>query len=419
MEENSAKHGKGFEIFFGILMFLCAVVGYKSGPYVYRYIEQWCIYTVIANCWSTFSLLGAVVLDGIILIKSLVGKAVGKIQSTTSRAAKGFGIVGLAVLCLIAAWVYFAEGVAISNPVEKSMQYQKGETKNPDELKSDIYVTIVMKDGSAPWDFDVKYEIIDVERVELPQKIIWCDFPRYFACQKFGAGPIKVTVKPLYSNVTVRFVDPLVSFGDETVVQMYDTDLLGSAPAEDQDDYWPDFEYNFVWIGEAGRYTICGVENMLEMQDKTVLLQWDNEWELSCRDVLNHQKMFAEAGETVDFYYPGERIVFDLDMIQNSESLDRTLSEKLRGAGQYELSLESMNAGIVQCDETVAGRAISTSGLPEQSECMVKIGPDIVYHCWAGADDLGCYCIVKRDGAVKWEAVPEEEPAVVLRLDIG
>ena len=94
MKENSAKPEKGFEIFFGIVMFLCAVVGYKSGAYVYRYIEQWCIYTVIASCWSTFSLLGVVVLDGIILIKSLVGKAVGKIQSATSRAAKGFGLWG-------------------------------------------------------------------------------------------------------------------------------------------------------------------------------------------------------------------------------------------------------------------------------------------------------------------------------------
>lgn len=419
MEENSVKHGKGFEIFFVILMFLCAAIGYKSGPYIYRYIEQWCIYTVIADCWSTFSSLGTVVLDGIILIKWLVGKALEKIQSTTSRAAKGFGIVGLAALCLIAAWVHFAEGVAISNSVEKSTQYQKGETKDPDELESDIYVTIVMENGSAPWDFEVRYEIIGVEPVELPQKMIWRDFPRYFACQKFGAGPIKVTVKPLYSDVTVRFVDPLVSFGDETVVQKLDPDLLGSAPTKDQDDYCSVFEYSFVGIGEPGRYTICGTENALEMQDKTVLLRWDNEWRLSCRDVLNHQKIFAEAGETVDFYYPGERIVFDLDMIQNSESLDRTLSEKLREARRYELSLESMNDWTVRCSETVTDRAISASDLPEQSECMVKMGPDIVYHCWAGADDLGCYCIVNRDGAVKWEAALEEEPAVVLRLDIG
>lgn len=419
MEENSVKPGKGFEIFFGILMFLCATVGYKFGPHIYRFIERWCIYTAVADCWSTFSSLGAVVLDSIILIKSLVGKAVGKIQSTTSWAAKGFGIMGLVALCLIAAWVHFAEGVAISNPVEKSTQYPKGETKDPDELESDIYVTVVMENGSAPWDFEVRYEIIGVERVELPQKIIWCDFPRYFACQKFGAGPIKVTVKPLYSDVTVRFVDPLVSFGDETVVQKYDPDLLGSVPTEDQDDYCPVFEYNFVGIGEAGRYTICGAENVLEMQDKTVLLWWDNEWELSCRDVLNHQKMFAVAGETVDFYYPGERIVFDLDMIHNSESPNRTLSENLRGARRYELSLESMNAGTIQCGKTVTDQAISASGLPEQPECMVKMGPDIVYHCWAGTDDLGCYCIVNRDGFVKWETAPEEEPAVVLRLDMS
>lgn len=419
MEENLAKHGKGFEIFFGILMFLCAVVGYKSGPYVYRYIEQWCIYTMIADCWSTFSLLGAVILDGIILIKSLVGKAVGKIQSATSRTAKGFGIVGLAALCLISAWVYFVEGVAINNPVEKSTQYQKGETMDPDELRSDIYVTIVMENGSAPWDFDVRYEIVGVERVELPQKIIWCDFPRYFACQKFGAGPIKVTVKPLYSDVIVRFVDPLVSLGDKMVVQKYDPDLLGNAPAEDQDDYRPVFKYIFVRIGKEGCYTICGVENMLEMQDKTVLLRWDNEWELSCRDVLNYQEMSAEAGETVDFYYPGERIVFNLDMIQNSESLDRTLSEKLRGARRYELSLELTNSKIVQCGESVMDRAISTSDLPEQPECMVKTGSDIVYHCWAEGNDLGRYCIVTHDGVVNWEAAPKETSAVMMCLEIG
>ena len=332
---------------------------------------------------------------------------------------KGIWIVGLAALCLIAAWVYFAEGVAISNPVEKSTQYQKGEIMDPDKLRSDIYVTIVTENGSAPWDFDVRYEIVGVERVELPQKIIWCDFPRYFACQKFGAGPIKVTVKPLYSDVIVRFVDPLVSFGDVTVVQKYDPDLLGSAPAEDQDDYRPVFEYIFVGIGKEGRYTICGVENMLEKQDKTVLLRWDNEWELSCRDVLNHQKMFAEAGETVDFYYPGERVVFDLDMIQNSESLDRTLSEKLRGAGRYELSLELINSKIVQCGEFVMDRAISTSGLREQPECMVKTGSDIVYHCWAEGNDLGRYCIVTHDGVVKWESAPKETSTVMMCLEIG
>ena len=332
---------------------------------------------------------------------------------------KGIWIVGLAALCLIAAWVYFAEGVAISNPVEKSTQYQKGEIMDPDKLRSDIYVTIVTENGSAPWDFDVRYEIVGVERVELPQKIIWCDFPRYLACQKFGAGPIKVTVKPLYSDVIVRFVDPLVSFGDVTVVQKYDPDLLGSAPAEDQDDYRPVFEYIFVGIGKEGRYTICGVENMLEKQDKTVLLRWDNEWELSCRDVLNHQKMFAEAGETVDFYYPGERVVFDLDMIQNSESLDRTLSEKLRGAGRYELSLELINSKIVQCGEFVMDRAISTSGLPEQPECMVKTGSDIVYHCWAEGDYLGRYCIVTHDGVVKWESAPKETSTVMMCLEIG
>ncbi len=290
---------------------------------------------------------------------------------------------------------------------------------DPDKLRSDIYVTIVTENGSAPWDFDVRYEIVGVERVELPQKIIWCDFPRYFACQKFGAGPIKVTVKPLYSDVIVRFVDPLVSFGDVTVVQKYDPDLLGSAPAEDQDDYRPVFEYIFVGIGKEGRYTICGVENMLEKQDKTVLLRWDNEWELSCRDVLNHQKMFAEAGETVDFYYPGERVVFDLDMIQNSESLDRTLSEKLRGAGRYELSLELINSKIVQCGEFVMDRAISTSGLPEQPECMVKTGSDIVYHCWAEGDYLGRYCIVTHDGVVKWESAPKETSTVMMCLEIG
>ena len=78
-----------------------------------------------------------------------------------------------------------------------------------------------------------------------------------------------------------------------------------------------------------------------------------------------------------------------------------------------------MNGWTVRCSETVMDRAISASDLPEQSECMVKMGPDIVYHCWSGADDLGCYCIVNRDGDVKWEAALEEEPAVVLRLDIG
>lgn len=419
MEKSSAKYGKGFEILFLISMVLCAVVGYRSGPCVYQYIEQWCIYTVIANCRSTFSALGIVTLDGIILKRSLVGETVRKIRSTTSRTAKILWILGLALLCLIFAWVSFAEGVAIGDPVRKSTQYQKGEIKDPDELKSDIYVTIVMEDGRALRDLDVQYEIVDVERVELSKEMIWCDLPRYFACQMFGAGPIKVTVKPLYPDVIVRFVDPLVSLGDKTIVQKHDPALLGNVPAEDQDDYSPTFGYNFVEIGEAGHRTICGVKNILEMQDKTVLLCWDNKWELSCRDVLNQQVIFAEAGETVDFYYPGERIVFDLDMIQNLENPDRTLSERLRGAGRFELSLELANADIVQYDKSLIDQAISTSDLPEQPECLVKTGPDIVYHCWAEGEDLGRYCIACHDGVVTWEAASEETPAVMLCLEIS
>lgn len=421
MGKNSAKYGKRFGIFFALLLILCFAAGCKAEPYVYKYIEQWCIYTVVSSWWTTLGLLGLTAFDGILLFKSPMGKIVGRIRSVKSWAVKILGITGLAALCLVAAWAYFAEGVALSKSADRSSPPQAGETKNLHELESGttIYVNIVMENGRTPQDPDVQYKVIGVERLELPKIIIILDYPRYFLRLTFGAGPIKVTVKPLYPDVTVRFADPLVSLGTKTVVQKHDPDLLGSVTAENRDDYSPVFTYRFDEIGEVYNYTIRGVENTLEMKEKFVHLDWCNQWELSYRDVLNHQDRFAKAGEIVDFYFPGERIIFDMDMIQNSESTDRTLLEKLRGAEQYVLSLESVNAGTVLNDEAMTNREISASSLFRQTKCMVKTGPDIVYHCWAGENDLGCYYIVTYDGAMKWEASPEKDPAVVLRLDIG
>lgn len=416
---NSEKYGKALGIIFCVLIILCVFAGCICSSSVYEYLNQWCIYSVVANWCSTLNLLGITILDIILFMKPVVGTVVRGIQSIESRPAKGFLIVALAALYLIAAWVCFVGGVATSNSVEKSTEYREGEAKSLDKLDSDIYVNIVMENGKIPQDPDIQYEIISVERLDLPQKIVWFDFPRYFACQWFGAGPIKVTVKPLYPNITVRFVDPLVSLGEKVVVQKYDPDLLGSATVEGPGDYSSDLHYCFNGADEPCHYTICGVENTLKMQDKTVCLWWNNTWEMSGRDILKHQHTCATAGDTVDFYYPGERIVFDVNMIQNSESPDKAFLEKLRRTEQYELTLESVDTKVVQCDETVTDRAIFSSGQPEQTKCMIKIGPDIVYHCWAGADDLGCYCIVTRDGVVKWETALEEEPAVVLHLNIG
>ena len=417
---NPEKYGKMLGIIFCVLIILCVFSGCICSSSVYEYLNQWCIYTVVANGWSTLKLLGVTVLDVILFMKPVVGTVVRGIQSIESRPAKGFLSVTLAALYLIAAWVCFVGGVSTSKLVEKSTEYRDGNNvTGPDKLGGDIYVRIVMGDGQIPQDTDLPYEIIDVEPLDLPLKIVLPDFPRYFACQTFGAGPIKVTVRPLYPDITVRFVDPLVSVGEKVVVQKYDPDLLGSAMVGNRDDYSPVFKYCFTGTSRPCYYTIRGVENTLEMQKKTVCLWWDNEWKLSGRDILKHQHTCATAGDTVYFYYPGERIVFDLNMIQNSESPDKAFLEKLRRTEQYELTLESVDTEAVQCDETVTDRAIFPSGQPEQTKCMIKIGPDIVYHCWAGAEDLGCYCIVTRDGVVKWETAPEEEPAVVLHLNIG
>lgn len=418
MANHAEKCGKRFGILFGIIMVLSVCAGCEFGPFIYQYIGQWCIYTVVAGWWSTLCLVGATAFDVIVALVSLAGTAATKMCSIKSRLAKGFAVGGMAVLCLIAAWMHFARGVAIRQSVENSTQYQVGDTKDGCELKSDIYVTIVMENGGTPQDLGVRYEVTGVEQVELPTMVVVLDFPRHFACDTFGSGPIKVTVRPLYRDVTVRFADPLVSLGKETVVQKHDPDLLGSAPGEDQDDYSPFFEYRFGRIGEVHRCPIRGVENTLEMQDKTVLLRWDNEWELSCRDVLNHQEMFADEGDTVDIYYPGERAVFDLDMIWNSESPDQTLLQKLRDAQRYELSLESVNSGAVPRGEVEVGTVFAGS-LAERPKCIVKTGPDIVYHCWAGANELGCYCLEILGGTVQWQLAPEEAPAVVLRLEIG
>ena len=421
MGKNSAEYGKGFRIFFALLLVLCFAAGCKAEPYVYRYIEQWCIYTAVSSWWSMLGLLGLTAFDGILLLKSPMGKIVGRIRSAKSWAVKILGITGLAALCLVAVWVYFAEGVALSKSADRSSPPQEGETKNLHELESDttIYVNIVMENGRTPQDPDVQYKVIGVKRLELPKIIIILDYPRYFLCQTFGAGPIKVTVKPLYPDVTVRFADPLVSLGTEAVVQKYDPDLLGSVSAENRDDYSPVFTYRFDEIGEVNNYTICGVENTLEMKEKFVHLDWCNQWELSYRDVLNHQYRIAKAGDIVDFYYPGERIVFDLNMIRNSDNPDKVLLEKLRRVERYELSLEIVNVDTIRCNEAVTNRAISTSGLLEPTECIVKVGTDIVYHCWDGEHDLGCYNIVTHGGAVKWEKTSEEKSAIVLRLDIG
>ena len=418
MAENSENRGAGFGIFFGVLMFLCAGLGYQFGPHIYKLIGQWYIYTAVAAWWSMLSALGTGTLDFIVLLVPVVKKAAGKIWSDRSRTARRARSVGLAVLYVVAAWVNVAVGVAVSRPAERSKEFEKAGLMNFDEIEPDIYVTVVLEDGGVPRDRDVQYEIVGIEPVELPRKIILLDLPRYIACQKRGAGPIKLTVRPLYPDVTVRFADPLVALGEETVVKKYDPALLGNAPAGKEGDYSPAFQYRFGGTGAPLDYTICGTENKLGMRDKTVLLRWNNNWELSYRDVLNEQEEFAEAGETVDFYYPGERIAFDLDMLRGSESRDRALLEKLRGAARYELFWESADDRTVQADEAVIKQALSASDMPELPKCMVKTGPDIAYHCYAGEDDLGYYCIVTGNGTVKWEAAPGQT-ALVLRLDIG
>ncbi len=415
MAENSDNRRIGFEIFFGGSMFLCLIIGLQFGPDIYKLIGQWPIYTVVAHWWSMLSLLGAGVFD---VLMPVVKKAAGKIGSDRSRTARRAWIVGLAVLYVVAAWVNVAVGVAVSRPAERSKGFEKAGLMNFDEIEPDIYVTVVLEDGGVPRDRDVQYEIVGIEPVELPRKIILLDLPRYIVCQKRGAGPIKVTVRPLYPDVTVRFADPLVALGEETFVKKYDPALLGNAPAGKEGDYSPAFQYRFGGTGAPLDYTICGTENKLGMRDKTVLLRWNNNWELSYRDVLNEQEEFAEAGETVDFYYPGERIAFDLDMLRGSESRDRALLEKLRGAARYELFWESADDRTVQADEAVIKQALSASDMPELPKCMVKTGPDIAYHCYAGEDDLGYYCIVTGNGTVKWEAAPGQT-ALVLRLDIG
>lgn len=415
--EKEQNRGSIAGKFFAVGTFLCIILGCWLGPYVYKYIGQLCVYTIVADCWSLLVLLGIGALDIHLSITAVVQYLVKKINSTRSAVQKGIIVVFLVLFCACAVWVSFAEGVAISDGDKEIEKYEVGDKMGINGSAADIYVTITLDDGSTPKDYDKQYEIIAVTPKDLPVWKIVLDFPRYIVRQVRGIGSLTVVVKPI-DNVIVQFSDPLISYGAETIMWICDPDLLGNFSTKNQKDYSAFFEYSYdgaKWIKQP----ICGTENTLPIQREPVFLRWNNDWKLSHRSLLNHQKADAKAGETVYFYYPGERVEFNLDMIRNSNSLDHALSASLKEATQYQLFLESIDTEAVHCNESIMNTAISASDLPNSSACIIKAGSDIVYHCYAGEKDLGFYCLMINHKAVNWEKTTlEQESQIVMWLNI-
>lgn len=413
------------DILFAVGSVFFIFVGYRFGPYVYPFLHHLYIYNLIKNMWSSFIILGIGILDFFSFTKRWVQWIVGKLQSIHFGLIRVLGYAALIFAYLIFCGVSFVCGAAVLSPDEDSQLYHDGDVIGLDELESSphIYITIVLEDGSKPQDPDVQYEIICVQPEGLPLWQIAVDFPRYLVRQARGISPIKVTVRSIddddFPDVVVRFSDPLISYEAETVMWICNQDLLGDVSMQVHNDYSPTFEYSFdgtVWTS----YHILETENQLPIQFETVLLKWDNDWELAHRSTLNHQKISAKAGEIVDFFYPGERIELNLDMINYSKSSECALADKLKVVKQYQLSWESVVSQAVHCNSSITiDSTIAASNLPEQPPCLIKTGMEIIYHCYDGSNDLGYYYIVTDHEAVVWEkARLGQKEAVVLRLDM-
>ena len=152
--EKEQNSGSIVGKFFAVGTFLCIILGCWLGPYVYKYIGQLYVYTIVADCWSLLVLLGIGVLDIHLSITSVVQYLVKKINSTRFTVLKGIIVVFLVLFCVCAVWVSFAEGVAISGGDKESEKYEVGDKMGINESATDIYVTITLDDGSTPQDYD-------------------------------------------------------------------------------------------------------------------------------------------------------------------------------------------------------------------------------------------------------------------------
>lgn len=410
------------DVLFIAVPFLFIFAGYFFGADAHPFLRYLPFYNAFKNMWSLLTMLGIGALNIFSFTKHRVQRIVGGIQSIHSSLWRGFGYAVLLFAYLIILSLSFVWGAAILSSAEDSTPYHDGDITDFDELKSGlhIYITVVLEDGSKPQDPDVQYEVIHVQPDTLPPWKIAVDFPRYLACQVRGVSPTKVTVRPSFPDVVVRFSDPLISYGDETVMRMSNQNLLGDVLTQVQNDYLPLFEYSYddkTWR----KYPIFGTENRLPLQCATVFLRWNNDWELAFRSLLNHQKITAKAGDTVDFYFPGERVELNIDMINQSNASDCALADKLKTVKQYRLSLESVNAQTVHCDSSITiNSEISASDLPELPPCIIKTGMEIIYHCYDGFNDLGYYYIVVDHGTMVWEETRlGQKEVVVLRLDMN
>lgn len=423
MGEAGKKGTKSIDFLCAIFIGLSIWVGYMLSPYIYKYLYNLSIYIVIANLGSSVISLGIGIPNIFACVKSGMRWAIKKIKFASSFWKRLLCVLSIFVWVVLSMWTSFVLGISIRNTREKSGSYEIGDRQYLDDLESDctICITIVLEDGSVPQNRNCRYEILDVQPKVQPLWKIILDFPRYFICRQAGTGPIEVTVKPVSkSEITVLFCDPLISYRADVVMWANKQSLLGELPAQSDDNFTPYFTYSLDGI-EWKEYTINETENLLSFDQENVWLKWCNNWELSYRQFLNQQCHSAKGGDIVYFYYPAERVAFNLDMLHHSESSNILFADKLKIAEQYRLSLESMNPQAVRYNENLKKESIhSDSALPDQSPSLIKAGAEIVYHCYDGLTDLGYYYITTplHEEVVWEETKPLQGEMIILRLDI-